>query len=70
MNDMIRNFALQLMMRNQNVSNTPMGKEFIDILRSGDSARGEQLADNLCQTYGYSREDALNQAKEYFSSLF
>lgn len=62
----LANFAMRMMMQNPNVRNSPIGREFMDILQSGDQARGEQLASNLCQSYGTSKEDALNQARNFF----
>ena len=39
----------------------------LEVVQSGDSARGEQIANNLLKTYGVSREDALAQAKRFFN---
>lgn len=66
MSNPIMNFAMQMMMKNSGAQNTPMGREFMDILQSGDERRGIQLANNLCQSYGTSKEDALNQARQFF----
>lgn len=62
----LANFALQMMLKNSNAQNTPMGREFMDILQSGDEQRGIQLANNLCQTYGESKENAINKARNFF----
>ena len=62
----IQQFALNLIEKNPNVSNNPMGKQMVEVIRSGDSAKGEQLANNLLNTYGVSRDDALAQAKKFF----
>lgn len=59
-------FALQLLQKNPNVSNSPVGRELIDILQKGDQKRGEELARNLCKTNGVSEQEALNQANRFF----
>ena len=63
----IRNMALNLLSQNPNVANNPNAQEFINVIRSGDSARGEQIAQNLCNTYGVSKEDAVKNAKSFFN---
>lgn len=63
----IRNMALNLLSQNPSISNNPNAQEFINVIRSGDSARGEQIAQNLCNTYGVSKEDAVKNAKSFFN---
>ena len=63
----IRNMALNLLSQNPSISNNPNAREFINVIRSGDSARGEQIAQNLCNTYGVSKEDAVKNAKSFFN---
>lgn len=63
----IRNMALNLLSKNPSISNNPNAQEFINVIRSGDSARGEQIAQNLCNTYGVSKEDAVKNAKSFFN---
>lgn len=60
------NLAMNMIQNNPNVANNPRNKAMIDALRSGDNARGEQIANNLLQTYGVSREEGINQAMQYF----
>lgn len=52
--------------RNPSVAGNPQARAYIDILKSGDSARGEEVASNLLQTYGMDRETALAQARRFF----
>lgn len=63
----IRNMALNLLSQNPSISNNPNAQEFINVIRSGDSVRGEQIAQNLCNTYGVSKEDAVKNAKSFFN---
>lgn len=62
----VEQFALRMIQQNPQVANKPLGKEFINILQSGDAQRGIQLANNLCQTYNTSPNEAVEQARNYF----
>lgn len=59
-------FARQLIQNNPQIANNPNAKEMVDILISGDSKRGEQLAANLCKSYGIQPEQAVEQARKFF----
>ena len=48
------------------ISNNPQAKSMIEVIQSGDAERGRQIAENLCNTYGVSKEDAVKQAKSFF----
>ncbi len=61
----LKDMALRLMNANPKVKNNPQAQEFIQVIQSGDDARGQQIAQNLCDTYGVSKEEALNQAKGF-----
>lgn len=60
--------ALTFLYKNSNNggSLTPNQKEYVDIIKSGDSSKGEQLATNLCKSMGMSKEQAIAQAREFF----
>ena len=62
----MRDMALNLLMQNPNVANNPNAQEFIQVIQNGDSVKGEQIAQNLCNTYGMSKEDAIRNAKTFF----
>lgn len=51
---------------NPNIAGNPQALAYIEVLESGDSKRGQELAENLLNTYGMTREDALAQAKQFF----
>lgn len=51
---------------NPNIAGNPQALAYIEVLESGDSKRGQELANNLLETYGMTREDALAQAKQFF----
>ena len=62
----IMQFAMSMINKNPAIQNNPQARELISVIQSGDSARGEQIAQNLCNTYGVSKETAIAQAKQYF----
>lgn len=66
MNPML-NFAMNMIKNNPQVANNPMAKEMINVIESGDSKRGEEIANNLCNTYGTSKEQAVSDAKKFFN---
>ena len=60
------NFALQVIGQNPNIAANPNAKAMIDVIRSGDSQKGQEIARNICSSYGVKPEDAVNQAKSFF----
>lgn len=50
----------------QRTQNNPMAQGMLDIIESGDTAKGEQMADNICKSMGVSRDEAISQARRYF----
>ena len=66
----LRQMAMNLISQNPNIVNNPNAQELIKVIQNGDSARGQQIADNLCQTYGISRDEALKNAKSFFHLPF
>lgn len=63
----LQQFAMNLISRNPNIRNNPNFQPMIQAIETGDSARGEQLANNLLQSMGVSREDALAKARQFFN---
>lgn len=57
---------LAMIKANPAIAENPQMQAYIDVLESGDSKRGEELANNLLETYGVSKEDALKEAKAFF----
>lgn len=48
----------------------PTQQNYVDVLKSNDANRGEQLARNICKTMGVSEQEAYNQAKQFFGGMF
>lgn len=56
-----------------NQPNTPRGEtanEYMNVIRSRDSRRGEEIANNILKTYGISKEQALQMAQQKFGIRF
>lgn len=62
----MRDIALNILAVNPTVSGNPNAQQMIDVIRRGDSVQGEQIARNLCQTYGITPEQAVEQARRMF----
>lgn len=52
--------------RNPSIANNPNARAMLEVVQSGDSMRGEQIANNLLKTYGMTKEEALQQARGFF----
>lgn len=63
----IMGFALNMLANNPNIANNPQAKQWMQVIQSGDAQQGQQIADNICRSYGLSREDAIMQAKRFFN---
>lgn len=66
----LRQIAMNILSQNPNIANNPNAQEFIKVIQNGDSARGQQIADNLCQSFGMTRDEALKNAKLFFHLPF
>lgn len=60
----IMNFAQNMVRMNKNVPNTPWAQAAIQAILNGDQQDGEQLANNICQSMGVTKEQALEMAKQ------
>lgn len=63
----LEQFAMLLLQKNPKIANSPQGQQFMEILKSGDAAKGEQMARNYCNSYGVTPEEGYNQAKQFFN---
>lgn len=61
-----RDFAMNLISQNPQIANNPNANQLIDVLRNNDAQRGQVIAQNLCNTYGITPEQAVNQARQFF----
>ena len=58
--------AQQMMQNNPNFQNNPQAQQYLQVLLSGDAQRGEELARNICQSYGLSPEQAVQKAQQFY----
>ena len=62
----LKDFALNMINGNPNIANNPNAQEFLNVIRNNDDARGKQIAQNLCDSYGLTTDQAVQQAKRFF----
>lgn len=62
-------FALNLIANNPNIIQNDKQRHWVDVIKSGNNQEGEQLANNLLQTYGIKREDIPNIAQQFFGNM-
>lgn len=48
------------------IASNPNSRAMLEVLQTGDSKRGEQIANNLLNTYGVTKNDAVRMAREFF----
>lgn len=70
MSNAIMNFAMNAIAKNPQIANNPQAQDLINVIKSGDSVRGEQIALNLCQSYGVTPDQALDRATGFFGIPF
>lgn len=66
----ISQLAMNMLSRNPQFQNNPQAKYMMQIIQSGDSVQGQEIAENLCKTYGVTPEQAVQQAKQFFKLPF
>lgn len=58
---------LQSQLRNNpNIANNPQAQNYIRILQSGNAQAGQQIAENLLKTYGMTKDQGMNQVRQFF----
>lgn len=62
----LRDMALGIIGRSPQVAQNPNARHMLHVIQSGDSSEGERIARNLCQSYGVTPEQALEQARGFF----
>lgn len=59
-------FAMSMIQNNPQVMNNPMAQNYIGVIQSRDAQKGQQLAENICRSYGITPQQAIQQAKQFF----
>lgn len=65
------NFAQKLVQTNQNnLPNAPWRDAAINAIMSGDAQAGQQIANNIMQSMGMTKEQMMEQARKQFNLPF
>lgn len=67
---MLMNMIMNNPQMMQKINANARTKEMFEILQAGDAKRGEELANNLLNTYGLNRNQAVNQASQGLQNMF
>lgn len=60
-------FVQNIVRSNPQLQSNPQAQQMLNVIMSGDSARGQQIAQNLCNSMGITPEDAVANAKRFFN---
>lgn len=60
--------ALKQLERRPEVANNPLAREWLDVVKSWDARRGEEIASNLCANSGVTVQQALDEARRFFGA--
>lgn len=60
----ITDIAAQMIQNNPNVQNTPWAQEGINAILNNDSKTGEKLANNILNSMGMTKEQAMQIAQQ------
>lgn len=58
--------AMNMLQKNPKLQKNPQAQALVEIIQNGDEERGKQMAENLCNTYGISKDEVLSEAKKRF----
>lgn len=58
--------AMNMLQNRPDVMNNPRNRELIEALRSGDDAKGERLAEDLCRQNGETPQSAMTRVRQFF----
>lgn len=61
----LKDFALQMLRSNPNFENNPMAQNAIQAIENGDNKTGEEIANNLLDSYGMTKEEGIAQATQW-----
>lgn len=62
----LQQFALGLLSRNPNVQRNPQAQAMIQAIQNNDAQLDENIAKNLCQSYGVDPQTAYQDACRFF----
>lgn len=65
----MRDIAIGMLRSNPNFKNNELAQSFLEAYDQNDSKKGEELANNIINTYGLDRNAAINQAQNGLGNL-
>lgn len=65
MNNLMQNLMMAAM-NNPQVKSSPLAQEGLSAIFNNDNKKGEQLANNILASYGMTREQGVEKAKQFF----
>ena len=65
-NNKLMQFAMNLINRNPKVAKNPVAQQLIGVIQNGSEEQGQAIAENICNSYGVTKEQALEDAKKFF----
>lgn len=65
-----QNLVQTAIRQNPQLQQNPQMQNYIQVLMSGDSQRGEQLARNICESIGITPEQGVQQAQQMVQQMF
>lgn len=65
----VYDFAIGLIQSRPNLANSPIGQNFMQALQNRDVAKGEELANNILESQGIDRNQAMNDIKSRLPNI-
>ena len=65
-----RMFAMNVLRRSPSIAQNQRNQDLLQVIESGDDTRGQQIAENLCKTYGVTPQEAVDMATNFFRNQF
>lgn len=57
--------AIDQLAKRPDLQGNPVAQEWLRVIREGDAVHGEEIARNLCASYGVTVEQAMEQGRRY-----
>lgn len=62
-------FLQQAIRMNPGLQNNPQAQQYIQVIMNGDAQKGQELARNICGSFGVSPEQGVQQAQQYIQNI-
>ncbi len=60
----LKQFALNMLQNNPAVAASPLGQQAMQIFQNGDTAKGQEMASNILNSYGLTKEQAMKDISQ------